>query len=205
VSRPDPYEAFEKDVPAHLREDAMQAMAEATGGYGAPSNVHLIEHDRIDAINCRAHGVITIEGVEYVFQMADGNHNGTELLSWDEDKPFGRHEPTRWALQPEPGLIDEALAGGRGQFLLAKWDIMIARPEVAEIVRSYAYDRYVQPGGLIEKHYRDKAAKHHFEIVTEETAQETRALLARSTTSAAMAAPVTPALAIDGAGTGAGG
>jgi hypothetical protein len=198
-----PYEAFERDVPEHLREDAMQAMSEATGGYGTPPNVYLIERDRIDAINCRAHGIITIEGTEYVFQMEDGNYNGTVLLAWESDAVFERHEPTLWAIQPTGDLIGRALADGRGPFLLAKWDIMAKRPEIAEIVRGYAYDRYVQPGGQTEKHYRDKAAKHHFEIVTEEMAQETRAVLARAASHAAVVAP-SSALATDGAGMGSG-
>ncbi len=179
----DPYEAFARDVPEHLREDAMTAMAEATGGYGKPDNVHLLDHDRIDAINCRAHGIITIEGREFVFQMQDGNWNGTELLSWDEDKPFERHEPTRWALQPKRQLIDEAVIGLKGPFLLLKWDAMLKNlPRVAEIPGKYSYDRFVQPGIVSERHWKAEAAKHHFDIVTEDTAQETRALLARSTT-----------------------
>lgn len=175
------WQAFERDVPPHQREDAITAMAEATSGWGTPANVRILEHDRIDAINCRAHGIIIIEGREYVFQMQDGNWNGTELLSWNEDRLFERHEPTRWALQPLPNLVDDAILAGRGPFLIAKWDIMLSRDGIAEIVRSYAYDRYVQPGGQIESHYREKAAKHHFEIVLQETADQTRARLRMAT------------------------
>lgn len=174
----DPYADFERDVPEHLREDAMQAMSEATGGYGEPTNVHILEHDRMDAINCRAHGIITIEGEEYTFQMEDGNRNGTVLLAWESDQPFERHEPTRWALQPTRDLIDKAIMSDSGPFLLLKWDAILKNlPNVAAIPGKYSYDRYVQPGGLVEGHWRKAAAKHHFEIVTEETAQETRARL----------------------------
>lgn len=172
------WEAFERDVPERLREDVLTMLAEATQGVEHDC-IHILVSDRIDAINCRAHGIIEIEGEEYTFQMQDGNWNGTELLAWNEDKPFELHVPTQWALQPTRNLIGEALAEGKGPFLLLKWDAILKnRPEVAEIPGNYSYDRRVQPGGLVEKHWREKAAKHHFEIVTQEEADETRALLA---------------------------
>lgn len=177
----DPYEAFERDVPEHLREDAMQMMAEATGGWGEHESVTILERDRIDAINCRASGIIQIEGNEFTFQMEDGNHNGTVLLAWESDTPFEHHEPTHWALQPMSGLVDRHIAAGRGPFLIEKWDIFLKRPEIAEIVRSYAYDRFVQPGLRSEQHYKAKAAGHHFEIVTQDEADRTRARLAEAT------------------------
>lgn len=181
----DPYAAFERDIPERLREAAMCAMAEATGGWAEPSNVYILERDRLDAINCRAHGIITIEGQEYTFQMEDGNRNGTELLAWESDQPFERHEPTRWALQPVGRLIYDALEKGRGPFLLLKWDAILKnRPEVAAIPGKYTYDRYVQPGVAVEKHWTSLAAKHHFEIVTEETAQATRRKLSEAVTPA---------------------
>lgn len=177
----DPYAAFERDVPQHLQEDAMQMMAEATGGYGEHESICILERDQIDAINARAHGIITIEGVEYVFQMEDGNRNGTELLSWNEGKPFERHVPTAWALQPIAELVGDALEAGKGPFLIFKWDAMLKnRPALAAIPGKYAYDRFVQPGGLIEGHYRAEAAAAQFEIVPQEVVDETRAKLARS-------------------------
>jgi len=175
------YAAFERDIPAHLREDVMMAMAEATGGWGKPENVYILDHDRIDAINCRAHGIVTVDGEEYTFQMEDGNHNGTVLLAWNEDKAFEHHQPTRWALQPQRHLIDRAITENNGPFLLLKWDAVLKnKPDVAAIPGKYSYDRYVQPGCKVEGHWKAEAAKHHFEIVTEETAQETRQLLEKA-------------------------
>lgn len=169
------YESFERDIPEHLREDAMMAMAEATGEWSKPPNVHILEHDRMNAINCRAHGIIEIEGVEYTFQMEDGNWNGTVLLAWESDKPFERHQPTRWALQPKRNLIDKAILANNGPFLILKWDALLKnRPELAAIPGKYSYDRYFQPGSKTESYWRDAAAKHQFELVTEETANETR-------------------------------
>lgn len=172
------YEAFERDVPEHLREDAMQMMAEATGGWAAHEFVTILEHDRIDAINARASGIIKIGEGEFTFQMEDGNRNGTVLLAWESDRPFEYHVPTRWALQPKPELVFEALDKGRGLFLLAKWDAMLRRPEIADIPGKYGYDRRVQPGCQVENYWKAKAASHHFDIVTEDEAAETRARLA---------------------------
>lgn len=178
----DPYEAFNRDIPEHLREEVMTAMAEATSGWGEPSNVHILEHDRIDAINARAEGIVTVEGKEYTFQMENGNWNGTVLLAWQSDKPFEYHEPTRWALQPKRDLIDQAIESGKGPFLIMKWDAILAnKSELKDLLRNYSYDRYVQPGSVVENHYREKATKHLFDIVLEETANETRKTLERAT------------------------
>lgn len=176
----DPYAAFNRDVPEHLREDVMQMMAEATGEYGAHSCVTILEHDRLDAINCRASGIIEIEGEEYTFQMEDGNCNGTVLLAWESDTPFERHQPTRWTLQPKRDLIDKAIMDGKGPFLIAKWDAMLKRPEIAAIPGKYSYDRYFAPGLKSEQHWKAEAGKHHFELASEETAQETRKRLAEA-------------------------
>ena len=112
------YAAFERDIPTHLQEDAMTAMSEATSGWGSRRMCISFDHDRIDAINCRAHGIITIEGEEYTFQMEDGNRNGTVLLAWNDGREFEQHQPTRWALQPQRHLIDQAIMANNGPFLL---------------------------------------------------------------------------------------
>jgi hypothetical protein len=171
----DAYANFERDIPEHLREDAMTAMAEATGKWGKPSNVTILDHDRIDAINCRAHGIIEIEGEEYTFQMEDGNWNGTVLLAWNEDKEFKHHAPTVWALQPQRHLIDKAVMSNGGPFLLMKWDAILKNnAELAAIPGKYSYDRYVQPGSKTEGYWKAKAAAHLFDLVTDDIAKETR-------------------------------
>lgn len=170
--------AFDRDVPEHLREDVFQMMAEATAGSNDHASVTILEHDQIDAINTRASGVVEIEGREYTFQMADGNRNGTELLAWDSDVPFERHVPTRWALQPKLELVGQALGDGKGAFLLFKWDAMLKRSAIAEIADKYGYDRTFSPGVKTETHWRAEAAKHHFEIVSQDEADLTRARLA---------------------------
>lgn len=171
------YEGFERDVPEHLRDDAIQMMAEATGGYGGHPSVTIHERDRLNAINHHASGTIAIEGREFSFQMEDGDRNGTVLLAWNDDRPFERHEPTRWALAPERQLVEKALEAGRGGLLLAKWDAMLKQPELAALPGKYAYDSHFAPGVVTESHWRGEAARRGFAIVDEEEAAATRTRL----------------------------
>lgn len=175
-------QAFEASVPAHLQDDVMQMIAEAAGGWCEHAAVKILERDRMDAINVRAHGIVTVEGTEHRFIIRDGNWDGTVLEDWNGDEVFEHHKPTVYALQPEARLIDEAIQSGKGPFLLMKWDAMLSNHrDIADIPRKYAYDRYVQPGIVSERHYREAAAKHHFVLVDEETAQETRKRLSEAT------------------------
>ncbi len=174
-------EAFAASVPAHLQDDVFQMLAEAAAGCCEHKSVTIFDRDRMNAINVRAHGIVTVEGVEYRFILRDGNNDGTVLEDWDGDAVFEHHKPTVYALQPEARLIDQAIMSGKGSFLLMKWDAMLSNHrDLADIPGKYAYDRYFQPGIVSERHYRDAAAKHHFVIVDEETARETRARLALS-------------------------
>lgn len=183
----DPDGRFEHDVPERLREDAMIQMCEEAHSDGTHSNVTILERDRINAINVRVHGIIEIDGEEYTFQMEDGDRNGTELLDWNGDREFERHEPTRWTLQPIAHLVDDAVTAGNGAFLLAKWDAFMKRPEIASIPDKYSYDNHFAPGLKTQTYWRDKAAEHLFEIVCEETASETRARLAATSPSSLVA------------------
>lgn len=173
----DAYADFERDVPDHLREDVMTMLAESSHIADAHDCITILDRDEIDAINCRAHGIIEIEGIEYTFQIEDGNWNGTVLLDWNGDRAFEHHVPTKWALQPSAALVGDALANDRGKFLVAKWDAMLARDEIASIPGNYSYDRRFAPGLKTEAHYRESAAKHHFVIVAEDQAAETRKAL----------------------------
>lgn len=171
----DPNAAFDADVPAGIREDVFQEMSDAVSSGESMGRVTIIDHDRIDAVNCRASGIVTIDGTEFQFELEDGNRNGTVLVSWNEDRPFERTERTEWALQPLPDAIGSAIESGRGAVLVMKWDAVLKfRPEVADIARKYAYDRHFAPGVVTETHWRAAAAKAHLAIVTKEEADRTR-------------------------------
>ncbi|MDQ2150091.1 hypothetical protein RBI22_15335 [Alcaligenaceae bacterium C4P045] len=183
-------QAFERDVPKEMHDDVLTAITEAAQeGKGTYGWVSIIDQDRMDAINVRAEGSITIDGREYAFIVESGNWNGTVLESWEEagTQTFEHRQPTQWTLAPRSDLVSDAICSGRGPFLILKWDAMLARPEIARIPGNYAYDRMMQPGGKIEGHYKDAAAKHGFILTDKEHADEIRARLTKATTPIAIA------------------
>lgn len=182
ATRVDPEKQFEQDIPEEMWEDVMLMMTEAAHCDKAHENVTILERDWYDAINVQVSGIIKINDEEYSFQLASGNRNGTELLDWNGNRTFVPHVPTRYALQPKRQLVLDAIEKENGPFLVVKWDAMLKNHrKIAEIPDKYTYDKRFQPGTLIERHYQAEAAKHHFEIVTEETAAETRKKLLAAT------------------------
>lgn len=170
---------FERDVPEDIREDIFQEMAEASSDGESRGRVSISDHDQINIVNSRASGFVEIDGREFAFQMENGDRNGTVLLSWgDEEVPFHRHQPTRLAVQPDAESIGNAIELKRAAFLIAKWDALASRADVQEILRAYGYDRHFAPGIVTETHWHARAAKLGFLIVDEDTAAETRRLLA---------------------------
>lgn len=175
-------ERFERDVPEDQREDVLMMLAEVTGEWGKHDCITVLESDRIDAINRRVHGIIKLGDNEFTFSFRDGNNDGSVLEDWEGDEVWEPTPRTEWALQPLRHLVYQALSANNGPFLVKKWDIMIARTDVSDIVRKYMYDRMMQPGLKIEQHYKAAAAKHYLEIVTREEADATRARLMEATT-----------------------
>lgn len=177
--RIDPDAAFERDVPEALREDLYQRMSDATAGGEGDDLVSIHDHERVNALNSRASGTVRVGDLEFAFEMEDGDRNGTVLLHWGvEERAFGRSEPIRYAVQPTPEAIARSIEVGRVALLLAKWDAIVAQPQVAELLRAYGYDRHFAPGGVTETHWRSKAARMGLVIVHAETAAETRRSLA---------------------------
>jgi hypothetical protein len=173
--------AFERDIPAEDRDDVMQMICE-TAQYGDdyhPQHVSILNRDRIDAINVRAEGILTFGDREFAFIVRDGNWDGTVLEGWEETgkQTFEPSPRTEWTLAPQPSLVSDAIASGKGPFLVAKWDIFIQRPEIARITGSYTYDRMVQPGLKVEQYWKAEAAKHQFVITDQEHAYEIRGRL----------------------------
>lgn len=172
-------ENFERDVPEAMRESILEAICEAAhDDRHGHEHIHIIDRDRLDSINVRAHGVVTIDGNEYRFIVESGDRNGFVLEDWEGDKVFEHHKPTQYALAPNNSIIGKHLEAGRGQFLIAKWDAFLQRPEFADLARKYAYDKHFAPGGKTESYWHDKAAQVGFVITDQETADEIRKRLA---------------------------
>lgn len=177
-----PDEAFDRDVPEHKRDDVMTMIAEAAHDPSSHRDcITILNQDRIDAINVRAHGIIELDGEEYTFIVEDGNWNGTTLEDWNGGKDFEPLPRVRHALQPQRDIVTKAIIDGKGPFLIQKWDAFLKRPEVEKIISDYSYDRMVQPGSKTERHYADKARQFGFEIASQEEANDTRKRLQEAT------------------------
>ena len=116
-----PDQAFGRDIPEPIRDNAMTQMAEASGeGEGRHGNVYILEQTKHDAINVTVSGIFTLEDREFWFLLDNGNWNGTVLLGWEEagQQQMTVNEPTQWTLVPSPSVISEALAAERGHILL---------------------------------------------------------------------------------------
>ena len=145
----------------------------AGDGEGTDGHVYLSDCQMIDACNYRASGSFWWGDIEYSFLVDNGNRNGFVFRELSDTAPIPNVEVhrTRWAIAP---LNTNVRTPQQARFLLAKWKGFEERADVKEMVRDYSYDRTWQPGGLIESHYRDKAAKIGARIVSEDHAQEIR-------------------------------
>src|SRR3546814_6087105 len=72
--------AFDRDIPEHLREDVMTMICEAAQGWSEHEAVTILERDRLDAINVRAHGIVTVGDDEFTFIVEDRSEEHTSEL-----------------------------------------------------------------------------------------------------------------------------
>ena len=173
-------QAFERDIPEAARDDIQTRIEDAMWD-GNDADVTILTKEHVNMCNVVAKGSITIGGREFWFHAESGNNNGFVLRGWEEAGQ--EYEPVRrtiWMLAPPMLLVYTRIQEGRGQALLDLWDGMIKQPDLADLAQKYAYDRYMQPGLVVESYWKGKAAKRGFEIVCEEEAKERRELLAKS-------------------------
>lgn len=152
----------------------VSSLEEGEDGY-----VWVADIQDLNVCNQAITGTFWIDGTEYSFEAECGDWNGWVWRSISADAPVPTIEihHTKWALEPNNELVGDALMKGEGKFLIAKWDALISREPCKSIPGSYSYDRHFQPGGSVETHWKDKAAKYGFVLVDQETANETRARL----------------------------
>src|SRR3546814_17623300 len=99
----------------------MTMICEAAQGWSEHEAVTILERDRLDAINVRAHGIVTVGDDEFTFIVEDGNRNGTRLEDWNGNKPFEALERTVWALQPKDALVSKAILSRKSPLLIMTW------------------------------------------------------------------------------------
>lgn len=178
------YEKFVADIPDAADQDNILTMlSEVVSGYdGHHDCITILDRYASNACNHTGHGIIMWQGVEYTFNLESGNNRGTVLLEWEGvGREFEEPIPVQYALQPIGTLIDQAIMSGKGPFLVFKWDAVVKNLKLNETLRSYLYDRHFAPGTKTTSHYRAIFAKHQFEVVDHQEADETRARLMKAT------------------------
>ena len=175
----------EAELCERIGSDAVDQIAETIGEMmwsgdrsdasdeGQDGAVYIADCQMINACNHLASGSFWWGGVEYSFLVENGNWNGFVFRELSDTAPIPdvTIQRTRWAIAP---LNVDVATPQQARTLLATWKIFEGRADIKEMLGSYNYDRTWQPGGLIEGHYRDKAAKIGARIVSEDHANEIR-------------------------------
>jgi hypothetical protein len=157
-----------------------------TCGFEEGEDGYVWIHDRAkqDVINMTASGCFWAGGIEYAFEVDNGNNNGFVWRSVDAEgaiKDLDR-SVTQYTLAPNRTAISNHIENGSGPGLIKLWDAFMERPELAEIPGKYAYDKFFQPGGAVKNYWEAKADKAGMVITTVEDAAEIRARLETATT-----------------------
>lgn len=137
-------------------DEALERICDAhwnSGGEGVKfRDIH--QHN---ACNHTLSGTIEIDGTEYGFIIQNGDWNGTVVDKWglaDDVGTYKPEPPTLFTFVP----MDDTLRTSKPHM----WQVYLAwRKEkwFQDKERAYNYDRHFQPGGAIENHYREWAAK----------------------------------------------
>ncbi len=145
---------------------------------GQDGHVYLSDVQEIDACNHMASGSFWWGGTEYSFLVENGNWAGFVFRSLSDTTPIPDVEIRRtvWAIAPANWM---QCTGENADFMLRKWAALKGRADVKDLIGSFTYDRRVQPGEAINRHYRDKAAKLGAILVSEEEASDIWATLKR--------------------------
>ena len=150
--------------------EILQEICEAfySTGYegGSVGRVYVGDYTPLNAINKVVRGSIDIDGVVWEWLIQDGDWNGTEVREWglEEEGNVGYYEPP-----PKPKMI---LVNTVDKFSEPRrWDEaekFSKSSEGDELMRKYAYDKFVQPGGYIEGYWRKQAENHGVRISYED-------------------------------------
>jgi hypothetical protein len=161
---------FEIDVPKHLQEDVLTRIVEAIWDPDSKDeDVGIFDIDEINVMNRYATGSIMIEGREHVFEIRDGNNNGTEVISWNKDTELSPPEQVIQALVPRIGEIDGAIRWGRARKFLEKWnsDLKPGTPSgdvLHDLLQRLGSHRYTDSGFGAQK-FTAEAREHGYDIL----------------------------------------
>ena len=173
---------FEKDVAAHLQDDVLQRIVEVAWGYAEDAEISIDDVDQLNALNIEITGTIEIDGQEHSFHIKDGNNNGTEVLSWNEDAAIHREPRDPLTLIPDGNAVSAAVRYERAEDFLETWEKDKAGTgeygeALSKLPSAQAYDSFFAPGTGAAKSYQDKAAEYEYQIGYESDAFHVRKTL----------------------------
>jgi len=173
---------FEKDVAAHLQDDVLQRIVEVAWGYGDDAEISIDDVDQLNALNIEITGTIEIDGQEHSFHIKDGNNNGTEILSCNEDAAIHREPRDPLTLIPDGNAVTAAVRYERAEDFLETWEKDKAGTgehgeALAKLPSAQAYDSFFAPGTGAARYHQDKAAQYEYQIGYESDAFQVRKTL----------------------------
>lgn len=144
---------------ARFGEDAFQRLCEAAWAReDEPGFVVFSDHHMLNAANWRHEGTVTVDEIEYFFELENGDRNGT-VFRFGENLKFERPpEPARRTFVP----IDPNSSVAKAVFPIWQKEAWFR-----EKVRAMNYDFYFAPGVKTQNHYVEWAAKRGLRITTE--------------------------------------
>lgn len=111
-------------------------------------------------------GSLRWKGRDHSFSLSVINGSMASILSWNEI--------SRSTLAPIDAIVSDASRKGRSAFLLEKWDDLIARSDVAALLRRFDRESFQDPRSEAVQSLRDRVASLGFEIVSHDKARALR-------------------------------
>jgi len=167
------WDTFAKDIKPEDRDDVLRAVHGcifgAQDGRVALRNISLSDRD-----TRRAEGVLRWQGTEHIFAVEAFAGGVSVVQSWGDASGFAPYPATEWTLAPFEMLITEAIHKDRQDFLLEKWDKLLARDDVQRLLSRFTFDAHAEPGGARQRSWREKVDRVGFDIVAISEAQRLR-------------------------------
>lgn len=179
------FDEFEAHYGTNVASDTLSRICEsAYQPYKPPMRDVTIENiHRHNAVNMTITGYVNHAGIDFFFEVEDGDWNGTVVtaFSTQELAPFESPTPVTYTMVPTNGQLKQANPAMYGVYLA--W---MRETWFSDLVRQYNYDRYVQPGVVVEQTYKQAAQARGLKWVSSDCPE---ALQAATDLAARYAAP----------------
>ena len=168
------FDEFEAHYGMDVANDILSRICEsAYQPYKPPMRDVTIENiHRHNAVNMTITGHVNHDEIDFFFEVEDGDWNGTVVTSFSTQElpPFEAPVPVTFTMVPTNDHLKQANPAMYGVYLAWTQETWFR-----ELVRQYHYDRYVQPGVVVEQSYRQAAQARGLKWVTSDCTQALQA------------------------------